>query len=201
MLSVDGFVVDVSVVVNPTGKSSGLVDLIFISHKGKVVLDMDMEVVAEVGVVEVDKVEVEAHKLVLLLGIFSCNDEDKLVVVEGLVVQAFLVALRVQVVLEVQNIQVLLGDQEVLVVLHILVLREVQVVLHIPGALEEQVVVEGVVVEVGEEEGEVGEHKEGHMELVVEHKHMGVVEVEVVVHSKLGLVCIHREKQISLHLE
>ena len=194
MLSVDGFVVDVSVVVNPTGKSSGLVDLIFISHKGKVVLDMDMEVVAEVGVVEVDKVEVEAHKLVLLLGIFSCNDEDKLVVVEGLVVQAFLVALRVQVVLEVQNIQVLLGDQEVLVVLHILVLREVQVVLHIPGVLEEQVVVEGVV-------GEVGEHKEGHMELVVEHKHMGVVEVEVVVHSKLGLVCIHREKQISLHLE
>ena len=193
MLSVDGFVVDVSVVVNPTGKSSGLVDLIFISHKGKVVLDMDMEVVAEVGVVEVDKVEVEAHKLVLLLGIFSCNDEDKLVVVEGLVVQAFLVALRVQVVLEVQNIQVLLGDQEVLVVLHILVLREVQVVLHIPGVLEEQ-----VVVEVGEE---VGEHKEGHMELVVEHKHMGVVEVEVVVHSKLGLVCIHREKQISLHLE
>lgn len=50
-----------------------------------------------------------------------------------------------------------------------------------------------MVVEVGEEEGEVGEHKEEHMELVVE--------VEVVVHSKLGLVCIHREKQISLHLE
>ena len=53
-------------------------------------------------------------------------------------------------------------------------------------------------VEVGEEEGE---HKKEHMELGVEHIHMGMVEVEVVVHNKLVLVCIHREKQISLHLE
>ena len=55
--------------------------------------------------------EVEECKQVLVLGKFSYNDEDKLVVVEGLVELAYLEPRVVLEVLEDQNIQAFLEVQ------------------------------------------------------------------------------------------
>jgi len=119
-------------------------------------------VVVVVEVVVVAVVGVLGHKLELVLGIFSCNGEDKLVVVVELVEQAFLVVLQVQLVPLVHCIPGLRGllvlrvvplvhyILDLRVVPLVLVVREWLVVVEVVVVVEVEVVVEEVVVVVEE---------------------------------------------------
>jgi len=116
-------------------------------------------VVVVVEVVVVAVVGVLGHKLELVLGIFSCNGEDKLVVVVELVEQAFLVVLQVPLVHCIPGLRGLLVLRVVPLVHYILdlrvvplvlVVREWLVVVEVVVVVEVEAVVEEVVVVVEE---------------------------------------------------